>query len=56
MDDELSSQVLRAGDVLAEIVGRLVAAIDEGRELSQEQLSAVRDGILAWHRIHALVS
>lgn len=43
-------EVLVCGDVLAAMVGEMVAAVEAGDTFTSEALEAARDGILAWHR------
>jgi type III secretory pathway component EscS len=55
-DERERQVVLSAGDMLADMVGVLVAMVNAGTRLTDEQTVLVRRAILAWHRLRALTS
>ena len=43
----------KAGDILAEMFGYAIAAIEAGEGFTDTQMDAAREGIIVWHRIRA---
>jgi hypothetical protein len=52
------AELLRAGDILAEMLGYTIAAVEDvltgGDGLTPEQFEGARQGILAWRRLRKL--
>ncbi len=51
---QAASYLSRGGDVVAEILGRILVAIDDD-DLDSVDLDAARTAILQWHRLRAEV-
>ena len=48
-----AEQFAKAGDILAEMLGYTVAAVEAGDTFTDEQIEGAREAILIWHRMRA---
>lgn len=54
--DHAADYLARAGDVLAEILGNVLASIEDGTADDRaEARNSARDAILTWHRLRVKV-
>lgn len=54
MSDELLREVRRTGDIVAEALGALIAAVEAEDLPSEEGIESGRRILIAWHTVRAL--
>ena len=53
---ETEAELIRAGNVLSEMLGMAVAAMDGDEPFTYEEMQMGRTAILGWHRVRALMT
>lgn len=48
-----AEQFAKAGDIIAEMLGYTVAAVEAGEGFTDEQMAGAREAILIWRRMRA---